>query len=41
MIAEALMIESQTLRLRVAAGRPRLALVVGRPTETNVRLGRR
>jgi RimK family alpha-L-glutamate ligase len=38
MIAEALTIESQTLRPRGGAGRPRSALVVGRPTETNLRL---
>jgi RimK family alpha-L-glutamate ligase len=37
-LVEAFAIESPTLRRRLAAGRPRSALVVGRPTETNVRL---
>jgi RimK family alpha-L-glutamate ligase len=38
MIAEPLTVEPQTRRPRVAAGRPPSALVVGRPTETNLRL---
>jgi RimK family alpha-L-glutamate ligase len=37
-VVEAFAIESPILRSRLAAGRPRSALVVGRPTETNVLL---
>jgi RimK family alpha-L-glutamate ligase len=37
-IADALAIESQTLRRRVGAGRPWSALVVGKPTQTNLHL---